>query len=336
MFYYNYMTFRLNALMAAAIASSVLAPAFCRASDIVYVTNSYAGVVSIIDGDRGTVVREVKVGVEPCDIALSPDKGTIAVSHEERLGEVWLMSRPDMGLRHRVLLTDAKNVRSNCFFLAFGADSKRLYAANQFSGMLFVIDAAQGKVVKEVRLRHSRNLSIECAAVSRDGARLYLGNRDGDELLVYDTARDRQLDPIRIEGGPLAIAVSPDGKRLYITNAGGTLDVMDLKTRAVIKKIPIGIQPEGVAVTKDGRFIFVTSKLSYYVSKIDAVLLKTDATIPVGSYPGGIALGADGKRVYVCNYNENTVSVIDASLARELMRVSTALSPVRAAVWSGP
>ena len=53
-------------------------------------------------------------------------------------------------------------------------------------------------------------------------------------------------------------------------------------------------------------------------------------------YPIGIAVSDDGKRVYVCNYNENTVSVIDALSSREILRVATAFTPLKIAVYSEP
>ena len=40
-------------------------------------------IISVIDGERGVIIREVKVGKEPCDIVIDPKGEIIAISHEE-------------------------------------------------------------------------------------------------------------------------------------------------------------------------------------------------------------------------------------------------------------
>ena len=313
------------------------------AGDILYVTNNDTDIVSVIDAEKGVVVREVNVGTEPCDIVIDPKGDTIAVSHGGTVGDVWFIDRQTLKPVSKVLL--AKDDRKTEFFsIAFSRDSKKLYAANQFSGFLFVIDVQKALIVKKLDLKHGKAFRLESAVLSPDGALLYLPNGAGDlpngaggEIFVVDAKRDEALEPIAFEGNAAAIAFSPDGNRLYVANGfGPSLDVMDMKTGAVIKRIPVGNIPLGVAVSKDGSSVFVSNKLSYDISVIDAALLKKTATIPVGMYPIGIAVSDDGKRVYVCNYNEKTVSIIDAASAKEILRVATDLTPLKIAVHSAP
>lgn len=307
------------------------------AGDILYVTNSDAETVSVIDGEKAVVIREVKVGAEPCDIAIAPKGDTIAVSHEEKQGEVWFLNREDLRVQGRTALVDEKDGRASCFFLAFSMDGTRLFAANRYSGLLFVVDARKATVAKKISLRHGKDFRLEGAVLSPDGAFLYLPNSVGKEILVVDALKDKALEPIALDGDASALAVSPDGGRLYVANGlGPALDVIDMKTKTVIKRIPIGNQPASIAVSRDGSFIFVSNKISYDVDKIDAQLLKKAANIPVGMYPIGIAVSEDGKKVYVCNYNENTVSVIDALSSREILRIATAFTPLKIAVYSEP
>ena len=316
-----------------------LPPACAMAGDILYVTNSDAELISVIDGDKGIVIREVKVGKEPCDIVIDPKGELIAVSHEEKRGEVWFLNRKDLSVRGKALLVEEKDGRkTNCFFLAFSKDSKKLYAANLHSGFVFVVDVLEASVTKKIGLlSRGKAFNLRGVALSPDGALLYLPNSVGREILVVDLEKDEALEPIALDGDASAIAFSPDGSRLYIANGlTPSLNVMDIKTRAVIKRIPIGNQPASVAVSKDGSFVFVSNKISYDIDKIDAALLKKAANIPVGMYPIGIAVSDDGKRVYVCNYNENTVSVIDAMSAKEILRVATDSTPLKIAVHCAP
>lgn len=315
----------------------VLPPASAIPGDLLYVTNSDAEMVSVIDGEKGEVVREVKVGAEPCDIAIDRKGELIAVSHEERRGEVTFLNRKDLNIQSKALLVEPENGRASCFYLAFSDNSKKLYAANRYSGSLFVVDVQKARVIKEISLTSGKGFRLEGAVLSPDGALLYLPNGVGSEILVVDAEMDKTLESIAIEGDASAIAFSPDGGRLYVANGlGPSLDVIDIKTRAVIKRIPVGNHPVGIAVSKDGSYIFVSNKMSYDVDKIDAALLKKTANIPVGMYPFGIAVGSGGKKVYVVNYNENTVSIIDAASAKEILRVATGFTPFKIAVYSSP
>ena len=54
------------------------------------------------------------------------------------------------------------------------------------------------------------------------------------------------------------VTASPDGTRIYISNeADDTLDVADMRTRNVIKKIPLSGRPNNISITPDGRKVYV-------------------------------------------------------------------------------
>ena len=60
-----------------------------------------------------------------------------------------------------------------------------------------------------------------------------------------------------IEAGHGAGA-SPDGSRIYISDeAESTLDIVDAKTLAILKKVPLSGHPNNMAVGKDGRRVYV-------------------------------------------------------------------------------
>ena len=51
---------------------------------------------------------------------------------------------------------------------------------------------------------------------------------------------------------------SPDGSRIYISDeAESTLDVVDAKSLAILKKIPLSGHPNNMAVGKDGSRVYV-------------------------------------------------------------------------------
>ena len=59
---------------------------------------------------------------------------------------------------------------------------------------------------------------------------------------------------------PIGVAVTPDGRYVYITNNGsGTVSVIDAVTDKVVGSVSVPAGPIGVAVTPDGKYAFVTS-----------------------------------------------------------------------------
>ena len=81
----------------------------------------------------------------------------------------------------------------------------------------------------------------------------------------------------------------------------------------VVATIPVGLQPEGVAVSPDAKQVYVANLSSNSVSVINATTTPPSVVvaIPVGAGPFGVAVTPDGKHAYVTNQSPNTVTVID-------------------------
>src|SRR5260370_5105855 len=85
-----------------------------------------------------------------------------------------------------------------------------------------------------------------------------------------------------------------------------------------MKTIPIGTvdirtKLTGVAVTPDGKYVYVSNQVSNSVAVIDTVSNTIVKTILVGTSPAGVAVTPDGKYVYVSNQVSNSVAVINTA-----------------------
>jgi YVTN family beta-propeller protein len=145
--------------------------------------------------------------------------------------------------------------------------------------------------------------------------------------------------------GPFAMAIR--GKTAYVTNFGSnnfapfgrTLLEVDLRGRgSVVSTIAVGIQPSGVAISRNGRYAYVTNYNTLYasvrlntsgppnrigqpsyggltagrgtVSVVDLRTKRVVKTIAVDQSPSNIVVSPDGRRAVVANYISNTVNVI--------------------------
>ncbi len=88
--------------------------------------------------------------------------------------------------------------------------------------------------------------------------------------------------------------------RAYVVNTcSDTVSVIDTTTNSLIATIPVGVAPEGVAITPDGARAYVTTAGISVVTVISTATNTVIATIPVGMLPVGIAITPDGTRAYV-------------------------------------
>ena len=90
---------------------------------------------------------------------------------------------------------------------------------------------------------------------------------------------------------PMGVALSPDGKRLYVANGRGGTVSRDrsrhrLGGRPARRWEP---RPWGIALTPDGRKLYAANGPSNDVSVVDADELQVDKTIRSASSPGASA-----------------------------------------------
>lgn len=148
---------------------------------------------------------------------------------------------------------------------------------------------------------------------SSDGAYLYAASPSTGTISVIDTTSNTVLaQEISVGGSPGAMAVSPDGKYLLVTQRpnvnANSLVVIDTATNTVSTVISVGNGPSGVAFNPNpGQpYAYVTNSNDSTVSVIDTGTMTVVGTFAAGAGGDdtlGIAVSPDGLYVYLANYN---------------------------------
>jgi YVTN family beta-propeller protein len=96
--------------------------------------------------------------------------------------------------------------------------------------------------------------------------------------------------------------------------------------------ISVGAEPDGVAVTPDGAYVYVANRGSNSVSVIDTATHTVTANITVGTYPAGVAITPNGAYAYVTNSGSDSISVINTATKTVTANIPVGRSPFRLAI----
>src|SRR5258708_3010412 len=113
------------------------------------------------------------------------------------------------------------------------------------------------------------------------------------------------LARLLLAGATLALTsgLASAGPKPYVGNfADNTVIVIDTADGKVVATVPVATGPHGMAITQDGRTVYVTGDGSSALSVIDTASDQVAKTIEVGKTPNGVALTPDGKLLLVTVY----------------------------------
>ena len=195
-----------------------------------------------------------------------------------------------------------------------------------------------GKIIGRVSLPASFSGLIW----SHDGKRLFAGGGFDDKIYRFDYAEGllsrktvfsypgAAARGARSQRVPAGLALSKDGKTLYVANAfGHSLARFDAESGAFRDEIALEADsyPYGLALDEGHKRLYVSLWSKAKVAVVDTRDLQTAGQLATEEHPNEMLLAHGGKFLFVANANRNTVTVIDTEAGKAIETIGTAIDP---------
>ncbi|MCD6346635.1 MAG: YncE family protein, partial [Bacteroidales bacterium] len=290
------------------------------------------------------------------DVALSPDKKTLAV--EGRYSIVFVNTSNNNIISRFVLRSfDIGNAMNSYSGISWTVeDGKQILlwgTRNQL--MKASWDGKTATIVKTYKFTPKANARASIPnemVINKEGNRLmvYLVLNGNDEVVKLELASGKIIWQRPVGLAPYGITLS-NGK-LYVSNwagsvvsdssqatAGipwgsasvdergtvnsGSVSILDTETGTTFEEIKVGLHPNHIIESHDGKFVYVANGNDDNISVISTSTHKVVETIDVrlnkeenpyfGDSPNGLAISSDDKILYVANGMDNALAVIKLS-----------------------
>ena len=312
----------------------------------VYIANLNDDNVSVIDPITNIITANVSVGQNagPVGVAVTPDGKKLYVTSSDGTtgaGAVNVINTTTNTIASTV------NVGNIPIGISVTPDGTQVYVENSASNNVSVIDTATtsiittvnvgktpqalgqfiGKTAPTITWNQPANITSGTALSSAQldasasvpgtfvytpslGTILNLGTQTLNTTFTpNDTANYTTVSKnisINVTSGPLA----------YIPTQSN-VSIIDTATNTVMGIVNVNAPGPGVAISPDGKKVYVVTEASSpipgNVSVVDTTTNTVTAKVSVGLEPYGLAVTPNGKNVYVTNLGSNNVSVINTT-----------------------
>jgi PQQ-dependent catabolism-associated beta-propeller protein len=274
----------------------VASPAVCRRPrhmqlspdrQQLYVACSDDHAVLVWDVAAGKPVARLDVGADPEMFDLSPDARMLYVSNEEDSA----LTAFDLAAKKKAFEVkvggEPEGVKAS-------PDGKRVYVTSEVESVVHVIDTASHRIVKTIPVgQRPRRLLLTPAG------ELWVSNELDGTVSVIRTSDNTVQGTIsflpqgmrREDVTPVGMALAPDGHTAYVgLGRANHVAAVDVATRKVKGYVLVGRRAWGLAVSRDGKRLYVANGLSDDMTVVDTEHLKGLRTLKVGRVPHSVVI----------------------------------------------
>ena len=268
-----------------------------------YVANTFGSNVSVIELATEREKRRLPVGDDPTGMSISPDGKSLLVTSR----------RAQKGIYGQPLVTDLTLIDPE---------------SNRIKGIRKMKDAY---LIENVSFTPASDLALTTLIRPKNNipsVQVTGGWMMTHGIGVIDMVENGKTAQLLLDEqnayypDPFDVVISPDGKKAYVSSSGVNVvsvisvdslrsmmkgvsqqeldemsDDLGVSSRFVIGRIKTGASPKGMAMSPDGRFLYVTEQLEDRIAVIDAEQDKSIGFIELGG-PDRITVARQGRRLF--------------------------------------
>jgi len=220
----------------------------------------------------------------------------------------------------------------------------RIAVTTEGTQHLVIVDPDSGRVAGAIGTEQDVSHMV---AVSADAKRAYVTNIGSGTTTALDLVAGRKLGDVATGAGSEALAVTPDGRELWVAaRAAGEIAIVDTATLAIRARLALPGIPIRIAITPDGATALVTcagsSELVAYDVATRVVRARARVDVPLApgaeqrpfarlapgsALPVGLLVARDGRSAFVAATMADRVVQYDVSTLVPLRSIEVGGEP---------
>lgn len=247
--------------------------------------------IQVIDLKRMAIIDTIDIAPHwaPHGLALDRATGILYAGCESNGGELI-----GIDLHQRKVISTVKLGVPHPHNVAVVSQLGKAYTSNKDVTHVSVIHLRSGEV-SEI----AAPTGTEGIIATADGKYVFAGNQTGTDLLVIDPAKDAVIKKVTFDLSPSTFALSPDGRKLYITFwhmganttfGDGYVQEFDVATLEPGRKLNVGHFPLNMTIAPDGKVGVVDTTADGEITLIDLAQMQVIRRIKTDSWPHGVLI----------------------------------------------
>ena len=141
--------------------------------------------------------------------------------------------------------------------------------------------------------------------------RLYVSHTSSNAMDIVDVRTGNVAGSVGGFGAIKAVAVTSDPNVVFASDAGGTVGIVDVAQRKIVKQLTVGGSPDAIDYIAMNNLVVVTLSSLNQVALIDATAQKVVATIAIPGSPELMAIDQQAGSIFLAIHDKDEVVVID-------------------------
>jgi DNA-binding beta-propeller fold protein YncE len=247
-----------------------------------YGAQTAGNTLTVIDVPGKRVVRTIPLDVfrRPHGIAFLPGDSVVAVTSETNRAVLLVhVARGDVV---RAIGTE----QNGSHMVGISGDGRRAWTGNIGSNTVSELDLITGASLRTVAVP----AQPEAINVTPDGQQIWVGSNATGVVSVVDAATGTVTPAATGFGWPYRVLFSPDTALVLLPDLRGeTLRFVERTSRNELYRMPLtGKAPQGITITPDGRYAFLSFSAAGRVAVIDVTTRRIVTELAVGDTPDGV------------------------------------------------